>query len=93
MEATLRKRTTHPISHYWGMLKGLDDGQKLELVSLILCSVKSGTRIASEQEKENGFRSLAGCWQNDSGDDDMEDIIRRGRESRRGNRFVPAFDE
>ncbi len=78
VEATLRKRTTLSISHYWGMLKGLDDGQKLELVSLILCSVKSGTGIASEQEKENGFRSLAGCWQNDSDDDDMEAIIRRG---------------
>lgn len=41
-----------------------------------------------EDERERGFRNLAGCWANDEGDDDMEAIIREGREGRRGCRSV-----
>ena len=29
-----------PVSHYWGLIKGLDDSQKLELASLLIDSVK-----------------------------------------------------
>ena len=29
-----------PISHYWGLLKGLDNSQKLELASMLIDSVK-----------------------------------------------------
>ena len=45
------------------------------------------------EEREHGFRSLAGCWAEDHGDDDMESIIRKGREGRRGSRIIPSFDE
>ena len=29
-----------PVSHYWGLLKGLDNSQKLELASMLIDSVK-----------------------------------------------------
>ena len=38
--ATARRRTTHPITKYWSMVKDLDDSQKLELVSMLIESVK-----------------------------------------------------
>ena len=42
MEATTtrRRRVTHPISHYWGLVKDMDDSQKLELVTMLVSSVK-----------------------------------------------------
>ena len=42
MEATTtrRRRGTHPISHYWGLVKDMDDSQKLELVAMLIDSVK-----------------------------------------------------
>ena len=42
MEATTtrRRRVTHPISHYWGLVKDMDDSQKLELVAMLIDSVK-----------------------------------------------------
>ena len=44
MEVTLRKRTTLPISHYWGLVKDLDVNQKLELVSMLVNSVKANKK-------------------------------------------------
>ena len=85
----------HSISYYWGLVKDLDDSQKLELVKMLINSVRIG-HISSERDekdKERGFRNLAGCWVNDDGDDDMETIIKAGRESRRGHRDVQSFDE
>ena len=35
-----RRRTVHPISHYWSLVKDMDDSQKLELISLLAESVK-----------------------------------------------------
>ena len=35
-----RRRATHPISHYWGLVKDMDDSQKLELVTMLIDSVK-----------------------------------------------------
>ena len=37
---TRRRRTAHSISHYWDMVKDMDDSQKLELISLLAESVK-----------------------------------------------------
>ena len=36
METTVRRRqhTAHPITHYWGLVKDMDDSQKLELVTM-----------------------------------------------------------
>ena len=95
MEATVtrRRRATRPITHYWGMVKDMEEDQKLELVTMLIDSVRLRPAIDDEDERERGFRSLAGCWANDEGDDDMEAIIREGREGRRGGRLIPSFDE
>ncbi len=37
---TVRKRTAHPMSYYWGVVKDMDDSQKLELVTMLIESVK-----------------------------------------------------
>ena len=39
MEAT-RRRSTHPMSYYWSMVKDMNDSQKLELVTMLIDSVK-----------------------------------------------------
>lgn len=84
-----------PITHYWGLVKDMDNSQKLELVTMLIDSVRlyPAAYDDDEDERELGFRSLAGCWANDEGDDDMETIIREGREGRRGSRIIPSFDE
>ena len=51
MKATLRKRTTLPISHYWGMVKDLDDSQKLELVTMLVNSVKANNKEEEHSPK------------------------------------------
>ncbi|MBR1498676.1 MAG: hypothetical protein IJ615_03490 [Bacteroidaceae bacterium] len=48
METTLGKSTALPVSHYWGMIKDLDDSQKLELVTMLVNSVKPS--VAEDKE-------------------------------------------
>jgi hypothetical protein len=52
MEATTtrRRHATHPISHYWGLVKDMDDSQKLELVTMLIDSVKP--KLAEEMTME-----------------------------------------
>ena len=64
------------IMHYWGLVKNLDDKLKLELVSMLISSMRLSS-VADEEEREKGFRSLSGCWANDHGDDDIEAITAR----------------
>ena len=37
---TAKRRSTRPMSYYWGMVKDLDNSQKLELVTMLIESVK-----------------------------------------------------
>ena len=37
---TARRRTVHPMSYYRKMVQDMDDSQKLELVSILIESVK-----------------------------------------------------
>lgn len=37
---TRKQHTAHPMSYYWGMVKDMDDSQKLELVTMLIDSVK-----------------------------------------------------
>ena len=94
METTVERTRNNnsSIMHYWGLVKNLDDKLKLELVSMLISSMRLSS-VADEEEREKGFRSLSGCWANDHGDDDIEAIIRKDRENRRGNRIIPSFDE
>ena len=94
METTAERtyNNNSSIMHYWGLVKNLDNKLKLELVSMLISSMRLSS-VADEEEREKGFRSLSGCWANDHGDDDIEAIIRKDRENRRGNRIIPSFDE
>lgn len=78
MEATIKGgHSTNPIAYYWELVKDLEVSQKLELVTMLINSIRlrqSDTKT-DEQELNRGFRSLAGCWVNDEGDDDIENII------------------
>ena len=37
---TTKRRSTRPMSYYWGAVKDMDDSQKLELVTMLIESVK-----------------------------------------------------
>ena len=37
---TARIHSAHPMSYYWGVVKDMDDSQKLELVTMLIESVK-----------------------------------------------------
>ena len=37
---TARRRTAHPMSYYRNMVKDMDDSQKLELVTMLIDSIK-----------------------------------------------------
>ena len=37
---TARRRTAHPMSYYWSVVKDMDDSQKLELITMLIESVK-----------------------------------------------------
>ena len=37
---TTKRRSTRPMSYYWGVVKDMDDSQKLELVMMLIESVK-----------------------------------------------------
>ena len=66
MEATTTKRrhTAHPISHYWSMVKDMDDSQKLQLVTMLVNSVKP---VGNENRKKRKLdaRDYAGIWCDD----------------------------
>ena len=40
MEMTTRQNTVHPMSYYWDIVKDMDNSQKLELVAMLIESVK-----------------------------------------------------
>ena len=37
---TARRRTAHPMSYYWSLVKDMDDSQKKELAIMIIESIK-----------------------------------------------------
>ena len=37
---TTRRHSSHPMSYYWGVVKDMNDSQKLELVTMLIDSVK-----------------------------------------------------
>ena len=102
LEKAFAKRTR--AVEYCSLCKGCADGFERRCERIEVTTVRTGNDHISiaflrlrpatdEEEREHGFRSLAGCWAEDRGDDDMEAIIRKGREGRRGSRIIPSFDE
>ena len=51
---TRRQRASHPISHYWGLVKDMDDSQKLQLITMLAQSVKP----AEDKKQESDENSL-----------------------------------
>ncbi len=61
MEAgtTKRRRTAHPMSYYREMVENMDDSQKLELVSILIESVKPiQTRTVFDMPLEEDFPDM-----------------------------------
>ena len=57
--ATARRRTAHPMSYYREMVKDMDDSQKLELVSILIESVKPiQTRTLPEMPFEEDYPDM-----------------------------------
>lgn len=56
---TARRRTVHPMSYYRKMVQEMDDSQKLELVSIIIDSVKPiQTRTLFDMPLEEDFADM-----------------------------------
>jgi hypothetical protein len=56
---TAKQRTVHPMSYYREMVKDMDDSQKLELVSILIESVKPiQTRTLSDMPLEEDFPDM-----------------------------------
>lgn len=55
MEARPAKREAlHPVSYYWNIVKEMDDSQKLELMAVIIDSMKN--RCPAKAEQKDDFR-------------------------------------
>ena len=48
---TRRQRASYPISHYWGLVKDMDDSQKLQLITMLAQSVKPAEDKKQESEE------------------------------------------
>ena len=56
---TAKQRTAHPMSYYREMVKDMDDSQKLELVSILIESVKPiQTRTLPDMPLEEDFPDM-----------------------------------
>ncbi len=75
---TRRRRATRPISHYWEMVKDLDDSQKLQLVTMLVSSVKPAK---AEPKKKYIADDFAGIWSDEeyTDVDELNKVIRDGR--------------
>jgi len=48
---TRRPRASHPISHYWGLVKDMDDSQKLQLITMLAQSMKPAVDKKQDSEE------------------------------------------
>ncbi|MBR2200507.1 MAG: hypothetical protein IJ894_07150 [Bacteroidales bacterium] len=57
--AARRRQPAHPMSYYWGVVKDMDESQKLELVTMLVESVKPiQTRPLSDIQLEEEFADM-----------------------------------
>ena len=55
MRTAVHNTDTLPVSHYWGLIKGIDRSQKLELATMIMESLRdeeAADRVQKEQEEQ-----------------------------------------
>ena len=50
MRTTVHNAEPLPVSHYWGLIKDIDDSQKLELASLLIDSLKPLAAKAAQDD-------------------------------------------
>lgn len=87
MEATVkRRRTVEPITKAWNVVKKLDDGQKLQLITMLAGSV---TPAVAEPRKPRLFDPETGEYLNDETMQVIEDV-RSGKEKMYS---VDSFEE
>ena len=90
METTTarRRRTSHSINHYWGMVKDMDDSQKLQLVAMLVNSVKPASADGRKKRKLDA-RDYAGIWSDDEymDADELVDAIHTARHFKNRTEF------
>lgn len=90
MEATTakRRRTAHSISHYWSLVKDMDDSQKLQLVTMLVNSVKPASAEGRTKRKLDA-RDYAGIWSDDEymDADELVDAIHSARHFKDRTKF------
>ena len=52
MATTTTRRSTHPMSYYWDVVKDMDNSQKLELISILIDSMQPTAAKRHEAEDE-----------------------------------------
>lgn len=85
---TKRRRKTHSISHYWGLVKDMDDNQKLQLVTMLVNSVKPA-RAEDRPIRKLDARDYAGIWCDDEymDADELVDAIHSARHFKDRTKF------
>jgi len=87
MATTVRRRhATHPITHYWGLVKDMDDSQKLQLITMLANSIKPAK---TKPKKELNPDDYAGIW-SDEEYMDAEELVKAIHDARCYN---PKRDE
>ena len=85
---TKRRRTAHSISHYWGLVKDMDDSQKLQLVTMLVNSVKPA-KADDRPKRKLDARDYAGIWSDEEyiDADELVDAIHTARHFKDRTKF------
>lgn len=81
-----RRRTAHPISHYWGLVKDMDDSQKLQLITMLVNSVRTVGSEGRKPRRKLDANDFAGIWDDEHfmPAEDINKAIRDARHVRSG---------
>ena len=87
MATTARRRKSHPISHYWSLVKDIDDSQKMQLVTMLINSVK--TADDGKAKRKLDANDYAGIWSDEEymDADELVDTIRQARHFKDRTKF------
>ncbi|GEM_PF-3583204 len=93
MESTTRKKgSVFPISHYWSMVKDMDDSQKKELVIMLVDSMKLSEPKKEELNCALDASDFAGIW-SDEEYMDADEMVKQMKEARRFKNRNQIFEE
>lgn len=82
-----RRRTTSPVTKAWNLAKDLDSSQKLQLVTMLISSVKPASDGKSKRKLD--ARNYAGIWSDDEymDADELVDAIHNARHFKDRTKF------